>query len=148
MDQGLLLRRIRPLKGAMKEEATLCPPNPLHLGTAGLLEKKNKDSLKFKKWYLKNRKKKETVPSHLKEVGISKITENGKKVLLLYRHCSPDPLGWVESCCFKPMRHDLCDLKTLEGDVLRGWWEGNRWFSRYLKIGMRITHWRRCDSVM
>lgn len=121
---------------------------PVSLGTTGSSEKRNNRSSYFKEWYQKNRKKKEETISHVKEVGLSTITENGKRILLLYRHCHPDLEGWVESRRFKPLRHDLCEMKNVEGKIFKGWWEGSRWNGLRLKPGTKIICWRRCDSVM
>lgn len=118
------------------------------MSSADLATKKARRCAYFRQWYEKNRKKPYIIPPGMKEVGVSKIKENGKVYVMLYRHCPQDAEGWVDNQKFKPLQHDLCDLRSATGKIMRGWWEGTSWGGLRIAPCIKVTHWRRSDWTM
>lgn len=77
------------------------------------------------------------------EVGLTKIIENGKQFLFLYRDCEKDQDGWVDVKKFLPHAYDLCFLKIKDlKKTIIGWWGGAFWDGLRFDPTFVVTHWQ------
>jgi len=75
------------------------------------------------------------------EVGVDRITMNGKRKYFLYKDCRTyDKLGWYNSKFYLPNPFDLCFVKTL-GKVKIAWWTGKKWYGKNIEENDSVSYW-------
>lgn len=80
------------------------------------------------------------------EVGrVYKI--NGKSQPFKYEWLHKDFDGWVDNQKFKPMKFDICLIRTSTNRTYPAWWTGDRWDGLRVKRNVEVIYWKRGDSL-
>lgn len=77
-------------------------------------------------------------------VGHDRIERDGRRVTLDYNMVDYDQSGFASCELYRPLEFDLCVLKTTNGILAIGWWDGFRFYSGRLRnITYQVQAWRK-----
>ena len=75
------------------------------------------------------------------QVGIDRITLNGKRKYFLYKDCIPTKNDWYDTSYYLPHPFDLCFLE-MDNVIKIGWWTGENWYGNRINEKDKVYYWK------